>query len=139
MPMKSEDHVKKTLNSADAELRDRAFAYLLGRPRRWWQRCPQAVKDTVADVLALDDDLKNAVRRFLSGENHSFAGLSCAGLTVDDLLEKGAFTPISAVLWVQWFRTDPAHAASALLHTDEIVDGSENDSDSSTDERQEEV
>lgn len=97
-------------------------AYLEGEaPTPYGQ---QSLEDTVQDVLALEPDLKDYVSRFLeTGE--SGTDLACECASIRELLETGSFTPVTAALFLQWYRRDPVGAAAFLLHRDTITELSE--------------
>lgn len=80
-----------------------------------------ALEVTVQDILALDSDLKEYVLRFLQSKDMT-SSIQCECASVTDLIQTGSFTPITAALFIQWYRRDPMGAASFLLHHDMIKD-----------------
>ncbi len=80
-----------------------------------------ALEGTVRDVTALDDDLKEYVMQFLKTRNEE-TDIGCECVSIRELLETKSFTPVTAALFVQWYRKDPANAAAYLLHHDAVRD-----------------
>ncbi len=80
-----------------------------------------AFESTVQDVLSLDNDLKEYVLHFLYTKDMT-SSIQCECASIDDLLQTEQFTPITAALFIQWYRRDPVGAASFLLHHDTVKD-----------------
>ena len=80
-----------------------------------------ALEATVQDVLALDSDLKEYVLRFLHSKDMTSL-IQCECVSITDLLQTERFTPITAALFIQWYRRDPVGAASFLMHHDVVKD-----------------
>lgn len=116
---------KNEMTSEDKKLHEAVLKFLQGDSNkllRWFRRCPKVVRNTADKVVSLDSDLKDFVRSFLTSGRIEDADFGCEYATIQDLLESGDYTPVSAALMVQWFRDDPIHAASAALHHDDVVD-----------------
>ena len=79
----------------------------------------QALEATVQDVFALDEDWKEYVFRFLQTGKASCA-IACECASITDLLQAESFTPVTAALWIQWYRREPARAAAFLLRHDRV-------------------
>ena len=80
----------------------------------------EVLEGTVADVLALDEDLFACVRRFVMEGAWDGTQVECPFGTLDDLTATGAFTPVAAALFAQWAREDPKEAARYLLGRDSV-------------------
>lgn len=78
-----------------------------------------ALEQTISDVKALNDDLKEYVMHFLqTGETRTELGCDLA--SIDELLQTSFFTPVTAALFIQWYNREPLEAAAFLLHHDSI-------------------
>lgn len=84
-----------------------------------------ALEATVQDVLSLDADLKEYVLHFIQTKDMT-CSIACECASINDLLQTGRFTPITAALLIQWYRRDPVAAASFLMHHDRVTDIPEN-------------
>ena len=92
-------------------------AVAMGSP--WRNR--EALEKTVNDVLALDQDLRDyALTTILDGTAPE-TDLGCEIASIGNLLKTGEFNPVTAVLFVQWYRRDPRRAAATLVHHDIVV------------------
>ena len=78
-----------------------------------------ALEATVMDVMALDDDLKQYVMNFLKNRSDE-TDIECECASISDLLKTQSFTPVTAALFIQWYRKDPVNAARYLLHQDAV-------------------
>lgn len=80
-----------------------------------------ALEVTVADVKALDGDLKDYVMHFLKTQD-VHTELGCEVASIEELLQTEEFTPVTAALFIQWYRRDPVRAAAFLMHHDSVVE-----------------
>lgn len=78
-----------------------------------------ALQETASDVMAMDGDLREYVMHFLKS-NEADTDISCECVSIEELLQTQAFTPVTAALFIQWYRKDPASAAGYLLHHDGV-------------------
>ncbi len=79
------------------------------------------LEDIVEDVLDLDDDLGEYVRCFLqTGETDT--DLGCELIGINDLLQIGNFTPVTAALVIHWYRRDSLGVISYLVSQGMIPD-----------------
>lgn len=81
-----------------------------------------ALETTVQDVLALDVDLKDFVQRFLEGVPEDADALRCDFATIGDLVQTEQFTPVTAALYLQWYRRNPTAATRFLLGHDSVTE-----------------
>lgn len=80
----------------------------------------EALEETVADILTLDEDLFAYVKRYVMEGVQEGTQVGCAFATLDDLVATGSFTPVSAALFAQWAREEPREAARYLLRRDKL-------------------
>lgn len=80
-----------------------------------------ALESTVIDVMALDEDLKGYVMHFLKNRTEA-TDIGCECVSIEQLLQTRFFTPVTAALFIQWYRRDPLNAARYLLQRDVIQD-----------------
>ena len=76
---------------------------------------------TVNEVSNLDEDLKRYVYSFLKDQTKWRTSLGCDVVNIGELVESGGFTPVTASLFVQWYRSDPRSASAFLLQNDLIM------------------
>lgn len=82
---------------------------------------PHALEITVQDVMALEEDLHAYVLSFLH-TGHTETDIACECASVKELLATGDFTPVTAALFIQWYRNNPLEAAAFLMHHDSVVE-----------------
>ncbi len=79
-----------------------------------------ALVETLDDVRNLDDDLKEYVEEFIEDETKWRTSLGCDAAGINELVKIGLFTPVTAALFIQWYRDDPRQASLFLLQNDTI-------------------
>lgn len=82
----------------------------------------EALEDTVREVMYLDDDLRRYVFDFLRDRTKVHTSLGCEVASVQELVFGGGFSPVTAALFVQWYRDNPRSAAAFLLQNDSLRD-----------------
>lgn len=101
-----------------------------------------AFESTVEDVLKLDSDLREYVLGFIES-NDASTDIECEIISIKDLLETKKFTPVTAALFIQWYRRDSKSATLYIMHHDEIrnipkdlpeIEDDEEDSDEDSEE-----
>ena len=85
-------------------------------------RNKEALNQTIKDVFALDDDLKEYVWKFLANRTDIETNLGCQIISIEELIRSGEFSPVTAALFIQWYRESPRTASLSLLQHDSIVD-----------------
>ena len=80
---------------------------------------PVKYNDHALEATALDDDLKQYVMNFLKNRSDE-TDIECECASISDLLKTQSFTPVTAALFIQWYRKDPVNAARYLLHHDAV-------------------
>lgn len=84
-------------------------------------RNKEALEQTVGDVLALDQDLRDyALTAIIDGVAPE-TNLGCEIAGIGDLLKTGEFNPVTAALFIQWYRREPRKAAATLVLHDAIT------------------
>ena len=84
-------------------------------------RNKEALEQTVGDVLALDQDLRDYALTTIIDGTAPETDLGCEIASIGDLLKTGEFNPVTAALFVQWYRREPRKAAATLVHHDAII------------------
>lgn len=69
-------------------------------------------------MIDLDEDLKRYVYSFLKDRTKWRTSLGCDVAYIGELVESGGFTPVTASLFVQWYRSDPRSPSAFLLQND---------------------
>ena len=95
-------------------------------------RDKQALQKTIEDVFAMDVDLREYALGFLQGQVPAASAIKCEVASISQLLETGEFTPITAALFIQWYRREPKSAAAFLLQRDTIINLPEQAKDNDT-------
>ena len=90
-------------------------------------RNKEALEQTVGAVLALDQDLRDYALTTIIDGTAPETDLGCEIASIGDLLKTGEFNPVTAALFIQWYRRDPRRAAATLVHHDAIVGLQEED------------
>ena len=113
---------KKIVDSITIQRKLRKFLIqdACNRGEPW--RDKDALKKTICDVWALDEDLKEYVLEFLNNRSHIATSLACEIVSISQLVQSGEFSPITAALYIQWYRRDPKNASMFLLQRDSIID-----------------
>lgn len=108
----------------DKELKKNLKNYLLQSAKEMgspW-RDKKALNKTIEDVFAMDDDLKEYVVTFIQDQTKFETSIACEVITVMQMLQTGDFTPVTAALFMQWYRRDPKNATAFLIQRDTIVE-----------------
>lgn len=83
-------------------------------------RDKKALKETISDVLALDQDLQSYVRDYLKDNKMDDSDIACEVVSIRDLVKGCGYDPLNAALTIQWFRSEPRAASAFLAQHDEI-------------------
>ena len=84
-------------------------------------RDKKALKETVEEVVGMDDDLLAYVHGPIMGQGVTETPIACEIVSISELVNGAGYTPVSAALFIQWYRRDPKRAAAFLLQHDAIV------------------
>ena len=113
---------KKMIDNINIQRKLRKYLVQDARDRGEPWRNKDALKKTISDVWALDEDLKEYVLGFLNNQSYVETTLGCEIVSIAQLLQSGEFSPVTAALYIQWYRRDPKNASMFLLQRDTIID-----------------
>lgn len=128
----AEDIGSRVAKMSERRLKSAVRDYLVQGARAMgapW-RNKEALEQTVGDVLALDQDLRDYALTTIIDGTAPETDLGCEIASIGDLLKTGEFNPVTAALFVQWYRKEPRRAAATLVHHDAITGLPEEDSSS---------
>lgn len=81
-----------------------------------------SLRQTIRDVLSLDDDLKEYVENFIFSGNSSADDLGCGEyVSMEELLTVYGYNPVTAALLIQLYRKEPNGALRILIGYDRIM------------------
>ena len=133
--MKIIDQAKNLIS--ESALKSMVKEYLLqcARDRGDPWRNKEALKVTIDDIMGLDADLKQYVREYLRDNDKTETSISCDVVSISELIASGAFSPVNAALFIQWYRREPKNAVAFLMQHDTVCKIPERHDDSSTREQ----